>query len=386
MKIALNTTIATKTRTGTGNYAVNLAAALMQMDREHEIAIYCNEDLHDWFADQRNGHSVTINGIKFKSSSHRVFWEQAKLTGELKNNGVDLLHSMAFTSPWMNSIKTVVTVHDLAFQAYPETIPLTKRIYYRPIFSHSIKQAHKVIVPSNAVRKLLCETFHLNEEKVVCVPEGVNAEFFSSMNKRTIAATRKKFGIAGPYVLSVGRLEPRKNLTTILSAFNKLKTEKDIPHKLVVVGKKGWPIRKSMDESANFISTGYVSQLDLMALYSGADLFLFPSLYEGFGLPLLEAMASGVPVIASDISVHREVSGETALFANPFDEQEWKNAINKLLQNTSQQTRMRINGIERAKKFSWQKTAERTMEIYQSVKPNKETEFLKDSRVLREKP
>jgi len=372
MKIALNTTIATKTRTGTGNYAVNLAAALMQMDHDHEIEIYCNADLQDWFADQRNGHSATINGIKFKSSRQRVFWEQTKLSGELKNNGVDLLHSMAFTSPWVNSIKTVVTVHDLAFQTYPETIPLTKRIYYRPIFSHSIKKTAKVIVPSNAVRKLLCETFHLNEEKVVCVPEGVNAEFFSSMNKKNIAAPREKFEIAGPYILTVGTQEPRKNLTTILSVFNKLKTEKDIPHKLVVAGKEGWLIKKPMTELPNLISTGYVSQQDLIALYRGAELFLFPSLYEGFGLPLLEAMAAGVPVIASDIPVHREVCGEAALFANPLDAEEWRNAINQLLQNTSQQNRMRTNGIARANKFSWQKTAELTMEIYKSVMENGE--------------
>lgn len=370
MKIALNTTIASKTRTGTGNYAVNLAAALMQMDHGHEIEIYCNDDLHDWFAGQRNGHSATINGIKIKSSRRRVFWEQTKLSGELKKNGVDLLHSMAFTSPWMNSIKTVVTVHDLAFRKYPETIPLTKRIYYRPIFSHSIKKADKVVVPSRAVRKSLCKTFHLNEEKVVCVTEGVTADFFNSMNEKTIDATRKKIGIAGPYLLTVGTLEPRKNLATILGAFNKLKTEKGIPHQLVVAGKEGWLIKKSMDESPDLISTGYVSQQDLIALYRGAELFLFPSLYEGFGLPLLEAMAAGVPVIASELPVHREVCGEAALFANPLDEEEWRNTIDQLLQNSSQQKRLRTNGIERAKKFSWQKTAERTMEIYESVKPN----------------
>lgn len=369
MKIALNAIIASSTRTGTGHYAANLAKAMLQIEHENELIIYCKEEMQDWFREQANG-KTSIVGTTIRTPEMRIFWEQTKLPQDLKRRDIDLLHSLAFTSPLLNNVKTVVTVHDLAFYYYPETISFVKKLYYRPVFKRSIKSAQRVITVSETVRKELIDAFRLIPESVISVPEAVSEEFLFVPSTEIIEKKCKKLGVHKPYILTVGTLEPRKNLLMLIEAFNLLKKEVNIPHKLTVAGKKGWlklkdeKNKKLFDEANDIIFTGYIDQEDMPALYAGADFFLFPSLYEGFGLPLLEAFASGVPVITSDIPVHREVCGNAALFINPNDAVQWKEAILSLLDDSDTQNNLKEKGLQRVQEFSWKKAAEKTLEVY----------------------
>jgi len=366
MKIALNATIATKSRTGTGHYAANLTTALMQLDHDHEWVIYCNADMRDWFADRRNGHLVEINSIKFQTPSQRIFWEQTQLSRHVKKHGVDVLHALAFTLPYFNPVRTVITVHDLSFRRYPEMIPLAKRVYYQRVFGRAIKQASRIIVPTETIRTEFNTVFGL-PEKVVAVTEAIAPEFVHPPSEKEIKATCGKFGIDAPYFLTVGTLEPRKNLVTLTQALDMLRKERTLFHRLVVVGRPGWinpTLKKLLRESNDVVLMGYVAQEHMPALYAGASLFLFPSFYEGFGLPLLEAFACGVPVLASDIPVHREVCDDAALFLNPHNPEDWKQGILKLLSDAEMQRKLIAKGFERVKQFSWKQAAEKTLEVY----------------------
>lgn len=370
MKIALNATIATKTRTGTGHYAANLTAALMRVEHDHEFVIYCNREMVDWFADRRNGGLHSIRGIRCRSAPERVFWEQTQLGGDLKRRGVELLHSMAFTSPYFNPLRTVVTVHDLVFRHYPETISLVKRLYYPPVFTRSIKQASRIITGSETVRDEMIRALGLPPARVIAIPEAAGLEFRPTPGHETVQKTCGKWGITQPYFLTVGTLEPRKNLLVLIKAFDLMKRESNLRHKLVVAGKKGWlkirdpEISAIINTSDDIIFTGYVAEEDMPALYAGAELFLFPSLYEGFGLPLLEACANGVPVLASDIAVHREVCGDAAWFVTPGNIVEWKDAILSLMMDREMKSHLIEKGSERVKAYSWERTAEKTLEVY----------------------
>jgi len=268
-------------------------------------------------------------------------------------------------------VRTVVTVHDLVFLQYPQTLTRAKRIYYKPIFTRSLRLAERVITPSETVRKQVIETFSVPAGAVVATPLAVGSEFmnlqFDAKSQQKIA----KYGVRPPYLLAVGTLEPRKNLMLLLQAYDLLRKNANLPHQLVIIGKQGWQnvqqteLAKRWRESRGIVFTGYVDQQDLPHLYARAESFLFPSLYEGFGFPLLEALAVGAPVLASDIPVHREVCGDAALFADPHNPEEWKAGILKILSDLPMKNKLRKNGFEQVKQFSWEKTAKLTLSVYE---------------------
>ncbi len=369
MKIALNATIADKTRTGIGHYAVNLSKELLRRGTDHKFIVYCQEEMKEWFESNGSGQHEIVS-CRFQSRLQRIFWEQTKLWSDLKSRGVELLHSMAFTSPLFRSMKSVVTVHDLAFLKYPKTIPLLKRLYYRPVFKRSLLQAEKIITISETMKEEIIEYFNFPEEKVVAIPLAANEDFRRQISGKVIAGKLQQLNITFPYLLIVGTLEPRKNLPMLLNAFRLLKETSDLPHRLVVVGKKGWfnlnspELNSFIEHSGTVLFTGYVEQDAMPELFAGADLFLFPSLYEGFGLPLLEAFACGTPVVASDIAVFREIAGEAAVFVVPKNPELWNRAIGKLLGDKTRQNRLVSSGLARLENFSWKNTATATLNVY----------------------
>ncbi|MBX2998972.1 MAG: glycosyltransferase family 4 protein [Caldilineaceae bacterium] len=266
---------------------------------------------------------------------------------------------------------TLLTVHDLIFERFPQHHTWTNRFFLKlgmPLF---VRAASAIIAVSQQTRRDLIELYNVPPVKIHVIYEGIDQRF-TPVDPPGVAAVRGKYGIERPYLLMVGTLEPRKNHATALRALARLKVD-SFPHCLVIVGGRGWlfdPIQAlvgELDLSADVIFTGRIPDDDLPALYSGADCFLMPSLYEGFGFPVLEAMACGTPVVCSNTSSLPEVAGDAALLVDPEDEGMLAAAMGRLLANSSLGSQLRCRGTEQAAGFRWSACVEQTVQIYAEV-------------------
>jgi glycosyltransferase involved in cell wall biosynthesis len=266
---------------------------------------------------------------------------------------------------------TVLTVHDLIFERFPEHHTWTNRFFLKlgmPLF---VRAADAIIAVSQHTRRDLTELYNVPAAKIHVIYEGID-ERFAAVDLPGIAVMREKYGIERPYLLMVGTLEPRKNHAAALRALSRLKAD-GCPHCLVIAGGHGWlfdPIQTLVGElglSADVLFTGRVPDDDLPALYSGADCFLMPSLYEGFGFPVLEAMACGTPVVCSNRSSLPEVAGDAALLVDPEDEDRLASAVGHLLADVHLRSQLRQRGEKQAAGFQWVECAAETVQIYVEV-------------------
>ena len=284
-----------------------------------------------------------------------------------------LYHSTDFVLPPVGGgVPTILTVHDLSFVHYPATFPPRLVAYLNRVVPWSVARASHVLADSEATRRDLQEVWGVAAEKITVLYSGVH-ERFRPAGDDAIAAARATYGLGDtPYVLAVGTVQPRKNYELLVRAFRPVVEQ--LPHNLVIVGGKGWldeglpaEIRRQGLEG-RVRPAGFVADADLPALYAGADLFVFPSLYEGFGLPLLEAMACGTPVLSSDASSLPEVvrgpAGEAAILLSPHDEAAWSAAILRLLTDEETRRRLAKAGLEQSRRFSWAAAARQLAEIY----------------------
>lgn len=295
---------------------------------------------------------------------------------QLVTGPIDLYHSPDFVLPPVSGrIPTILTVHDLSFVHYPETFPPALVSYLNRVVPWSIARATHVLADSAATQHDLLRIYHIPEKKVSVLYSGVHPRFQIVHDQPQKDVVRERYGLGNnPYVLALGTIQPRKNYGLLIQAF--LRLASDIPHNLVIVGGKGWLYESLLSEieglsdRGRIIFPGFVADADLPTLYSAADLFAFPSLYEGFGLPLLEAMACGVPVLSSNASSLPEVvdnRGESAILLPPDDETAWSNAIFDVLNDKNKQDRLIKAGLQRASQFTWQQTARTLFLLYQSL-------------------
>lgn len=293
------------------------------------------------------------------------FWPIEKFVGK-----TDIIHTSNWAQP-PSEAKKVTTVHDLAPIIYPQ--------YHQPLianFERNLKWVRQecdgIITVSHATKIDLIKQPGWQkaelQNKVHVVHNAANKRFQLIEDKDKKRKVKQKYGIVGSYILAVGTREPRKNLTRVIKAFNKLNSEK---LKLVLVGKYGWGDDVTLNNKQiamdNVIVTGFVDDKDLPVLYSGAKMFCYPSLYEGFGLPVLEAMQCGCPVITSNVSSLPEVAGEAGIQVDPFKIDEISGAMEKLIENDAVRGRMRKEGLTQAKRFSWHQTARDTLKIYRGM-------------------
>jgi len=287
------------------------------------------------------------------------------VTGKL-----DLFHSPDFVLPPVNGrIPTLLTVHDLSFIHYPHVFPERLVSYLNQVVPWSISRASHILADSEATRNDLLTIWQVPPEKVTVLYSGVHERFQPVNDPVKITAVRQKYHLAEwPYLLSVGTLQPRKNYQMLIRAFAPLADK--VPHHLVISGGKGWLYDEMMAEVAHqgledrvhFI--GFVADADLPALYSAASLFVFPSLYEGFGLPLLEAMGCGTAVLTSNSSSLPEVAGNAAQQLPPDDQAAWTEAMQALLIDESRRRTLVLAGQNQVKQFSWQESARQLLKIY----------------------
>ena len=290
---------------------------------------------------------------------------------------IDLFHSPDFVLPPVRGgVPTLLTVHDLSFIHYPATFPANLVAYLNRAVPRSVARATHILADSEATRRDLAALWRVPDDKVTVLYSGVNARFRPVTDGTALAAVRARYGLDDrPYVLAVGTVQPRKNYEMLVRAFRAVAQAG--PHALVIAGGRGW-LTEGLDAEITrqgvadrVILPGFVDDADLPALYSAADLFVFPSLYEGFGLPLLEAMACGVPVISSDASSLPEVAASggqaAALLLPPGDEAAWSAAMLRLLGDGAARQQLIAAGAAQAARFTWPAAARQLLALYERL-------------------
>jgi glycosyltransferase involved in cell wall biosynthesis len=365
--IAIDATSVPRQPAGAGMYIINLVRALAQTDSEHDYVVYLRHHSLAAFSDLPK--SFTLSDTGEQSRWQRQLWEQAWLPLDLRKRNAALLHSPHHTTPFVYSpCPRVLTVHDVTFFILPERYPWPRRRYFQLMTALSAAKAAAIVVPSESVRGEVGRFLKVRETEVTVTHEGVDPAF-RPLGKAECTAARERYGLPEKYLFSLGTREPGKNRQAIFLALRRLVDEgRDLY--LVVTGQAAWGATKEQEgiealglrERVHF--TGYVAGDDLPALYNGAAAFVFPSLHEGFGLPVLEAMACGVPVVTSNVSALPEVAGDAALLVDPNDAAAIAAAIGRLLEEPALAAKMRAAGIERARSFTWEACARRTVAVY----------------------
>ncbi len=301
----------------------------------------------------------------------RILWEQTFLPLELARRRVDLLHAMAFVTPVLAPVPSVVTVYDLSFALFPESFRPFNRWYLTTMTRRSVRKARAVIAISQNTANDLHRLWGVPRDRIHLAYCGVD-DIFRPIPASEVAAFREARGLPARYILFVGTLEPRKNVVRLLEAYALLKRQ-GISHKLVVAGGKGWmyePIFEAVERlglGSDVLFPGFVPRQELPLWYNGADVFVYPSLYEGFGLGPLEAMACGTPVVVSDRASLPEVVGGAGLTVSPDDAPALAEAMGAILSDAALATRLRERGLRRAGEFTWERTAQATVRAYESV-------------------
>lgn len=380
MRIGIDVTAAVTQGGGIGRYTRELVHALVSIDEENA---------YRFFSARQPSVLPVPNPIpsapntQFRSAPFNERWLyrlwyrlRLPLPVQWLTGRLDLFHSPDFVLPPVSGrIPTLLTVHDLSFIHYPGTFPQKLVTYLNQVVPRSIKRAAHVLADSQATKDDLLGIWQVAPEKITVLYSGVSSTFQPVTDASKLAAVREKYNLGeAPYTLSVGTIQPRKNYQMLIRAFAPVAA--NWPHNLVIAGGKGWLYQDMMAEAARqrlenrvrFL--GFVDDADLPALYSAATLFVFPSLYEGFGLPLLEAMACGVPVITSNTSSLPEVAGklaggqEPAVLLSPHEQGAWTEAINQLLADSGRRAQLVAAGFQQVRRFTWARAARRLLEIY----------------------
>jgi glycosyltransferase involved in cell wall biosynthesis len=295
------------------------------------------------------------------------------LPRHLERDRPDVLH-VQYTGPLFSAAPLVVTVHDVSFLEYPQYFTKFRSLQLRLTVRQTVQRAARVLTPSEYSRRAILKHYRIPEEKVVVVPNAVAGQFRPVEREVARAAIQEKFGIRRPFVLTVGDLQPRKNHVGLLHAFEDvLQAEPRLPHDLVFVGKETWyspDLHRAVDRSPvrdRVHFAGFVEDADLVKFYGACELFVFPSFYEGFGLPILEAMACGRAVACSRATAMPEVANAAGILFDPGSKEEIARAMLDILLDAELRARLERLGLHRAAGFSWEKSAIQTLEAYYDV-------------------
>ncbi len=306
----------------------------------------------------------------------RILWEQLVQPRALRGSRSELLHALAFAGPKQIDIPWIVTIYDLSFIRFPESFNTINRMYLTYAVQDSLRRAIRAIAISESTKRDLVTKFHVSPEKVKVIYCGIEPSFTAASDSTGVAQLRARYSLPEKFILYLGTIEPRKNIVRLLRAYARAKREARLPHRLVLVGARGWKYAKVdrvVEEEGilnDVMFTGYAPQEELVSWYRAADLFVYPSLYEGFGLPPLEAMACGTPVVTSNASSLPEVVGDAALLVAPENERALADAILRALTDRTLREEMVARGIAQAARFSWQRAARETAALYHEVLAN----------------
>jgi glycosyltransferase involved in cell wall biosynthesis len=352
---------------GNESYITNLIEALAEIDTVNSYTLYVTKSEAVERYTNRWPH-VTVRRTWPHTPLVRI---PLTLVAEMRRHPVDLLH-VQYTAPPFAPCPVVATIHDLSFEHLPHTFKRRSRMQLRLTVRRTARTAAQIIASSDYSRRDLIETYGLAPDRVSTTPLAAPSYFAPVTDENEIRRVRSVYAIEGDYLLAVGSIQPRKNLIRLIAAYAALRRQR--PHatlpRLVLVGKRAWLYEETLREiveqgiATDVVFTGYVPEGDLPALYTDALCFVYPSYFEGFGLPPLEAMQCGAPVITGDRTSLPEVVGDAGLMVDPFDEQAISSAIARMIDDADLRADFRRKGLERARLFNWQETARRTLEVY----------------------
>jgi glycosyltransferase involved in cell wall biosynthesis len=378
MRIGIDYTAAARQRAGIGRYTRELVKALLTLDSPHRYTLFAATGglpREDWQAKINRLTTIsrsplTVRNLPLSDDWLARLWHRLRLPlpVELITGPLDLFYSPDFVlPPTRRATRTLLTVHDLSFLHYPEAFVPTLRRYLEHVVPRSVARADHVLADSEATRADLIAHLGTAPEKVDVLYSGVDPRFGPESKAGERERLEKRYGVGDqPYILSVGTVQPRKNYTRLIRAFASLRAEAQ----LLIAGGKGWLYEEIVAEAEEHETVrllGFVEDEDLPALYRNAALFAFPSLYEGFGLPVLEAMACGTPVVCSDASSLPEVAGNAALLVDPLDIDVLTEAMTRVLGDADLRQAMIARGLQQAARFTWERAARQLLDTLETL-------------------
>jgi glycosyltransferase involved in cell wall biosynthesis len=373
VRIALNAMQVRAAKSGVGHYIQALLESLLNHSEGNDFTIYCSPQNADNYRFPSSALEVRTWGLPEQARSLRLAYEYAFFPRELAKGGYSLFHGMSNFLPLRKTCPYVVTIHDLSYFVQPWRCPWLRRKYWYAMTKSTVKVADHIITDSENSLRDLEQFFPASKGRISVVPIAAHGRFKPLEFPRETSGLDQRYGLNGrPYLLYVGTLEPGKNVARIIEAFDRIASE--FPeHLLVLAGDKGWlyqPILQAARLAAaadRIILLGHVPDDDVVRLLNFCEAFVFPSLYEGFGLPPLEAMACGAPVIASDTSSLPEVTGDAAVAVDPESVEAIASAMSRILQSAALRQELRERGLKRAASFSWDRAAAETLQAYRNV-------------------
>ena len=362
---------------GNETYAVNLIEALAEIDQSNRYTLYVTrQSAVDRFTNRWPNFQVK------RTLPHTPLVRiPLTLSVELRKNRVDVVH-VQYTAPPRTPCALVATIHDLSFEHLPETFKRRSRAQLRLTVRRTAKKAAQILTLSEFSRRDIIETYALDPERVFVTPPAAPSHFVPVTDVTELRRIRMTYGIQRDYILALGSIQPRKNLVRLIKAYESLRgvvSSEQLPQ-LVLAGRRGWLEAETIraaelsEARGDILFTGYVPDADLPAVYSGALCFAYPSYFEGFGLPILEAMQCGTPVIAGNRTSLPGVAGDAALLVDPFDQAAIGNGLVRLIKNADYRAELRVKGLDRAAAFSWKNTARLTLEAYERAARTSEPE------------
>ncbi|MEM1204566.1 MAG: glycosyltransferase family 1 protein [Acidobacteriota bacterium] len=354
---------------GIGTYVRNLIRQLAAIDDENRYLLLTLPEGQQALEGLPDNFEPVIHRVPVYSARELVAtaWRLWRLK-------VDLYHSTHYVLPLAVPCRTVVTIHDIIHLLYPEFLPNRVALFYaQRMIRRSLDRGERIVTVSHNTKSDLMSYFGVDGRKIEVVYNGIEEPFLETLEDDELDRWRRQLGLDRPYLLFVGNPKPHKNLDNVVKAYARATRMHDFPHPLVCVGDRSgieFRIRQRAEQlgiSDRIVLLGHVAQEALPAIYQGASLFLYPTLYEGFGLPVIEAMASNVPVITSNTSALKEIAAGYAHLVNPLDVEAMAKAIVQCMSDKDHRDSLRKVGRRRAGDFSWRRAAERTLRIYRSA-------------------
>jgi glycosyltransferase involved in cell wall biosynthesis len=351
---------------GNVTYITNLIESLAEIDSENQYTLYVTlpEAVERYRGRWPNFDVVKVTEQK----SVRFFFS---LNAHLRRRPADVL-LVQFSAPPFTPCRVVASIHDLSFEHLPETFKWHSHTQMKITIRHTARKAAAIVTCSEYSRRDIIDTYRISPDKVTAIPLAAPTAFQRVTDSTELERVRRKYDIDGEFILGVGSIQPRKNLVRLIEAYSQLERSR-VMAPLLLVGKKAWLFEESVRAAADHSVdskvrfTGFVPDDDLPALYSLAKFFVYPSFFEGFGIPPLEAMQCGLPVIAGDCTSLPEVVGDAGILVDPFDVSSIAGAIESMLRDDKLCETLRVRGLERAKQFSWNRTARETLNVFEKV-------------------